>query len=96
MLAVLGTPCPPFSTQRTKRFKVNSVREHAAYGTTFNSTLAFLETFNPVTAVLEQVAGFDMPESEADETTPLTRRACLVARACAGREIGRGRVESRF
>ncbi|CAE7556051.1 unnamed protein product [Symbiodinium sp. CCMP2592] len=66
MLAVLGTPCPPFSVQRAKRFKSGTVKHHKSYNTTFESALLFLETFNPVTAVLEQVPGFDQLETAGD------------------------------
>lgn len=75
MLAVLGTPCPPFSVQRAKRFKAGTVQQHKAYKTTFESALLFLETFNPVTAVLEQVTGFDQFETAGDTMTPLGRHA---------------------
>ena len=81
MLAVLGAPCPPFSVQRAKRFKSGTVKQHKSYNTTFESALMFLETFNPVTAVLEQVPGFDQLESAGDAVTPLARHThphCLL------------------
>ena len=69
--------------QRAKRFKSGTVRQHKAYTTTFDSALMFLETFNPVTAVLEQVAGFDQIEKAGDTVTPLGRRTpALFADCC--------------
>ncbi|CAE7816659.1 unnamed protein product [Symbiodinium sp. CCMP2456] len=81
MLAVLGTPCPPFSVQRAKRFKAGTVQQHKAYKTTFESALLFLETFNPVTAVLEQVTGFDQFETAGDTMTPLGRFLNMLSEA---------------
>ena len=72
-LGMLGTPCQPFSRQRVKRSQAGSVKGHGKYLTTFRDLIQFLKTFEPRTAVLEQVAGIDTPESTIDRRTPLQR-----------------------
>ena len=75
-LAVFGTPCPPFSRQRTKRFAENSVREHQAFAVTFEDTFKWLQKFEPITALMEQVKGFNARESAGSTgPTPYERHA---------------------
>lgn len=72
-VAVLGTPCNPFSTQRQKRFHPESVMAHSLTEHTFVETIQFLETFNPISAVMEQTDGFTKPFEKGSKTTPLDR-----------------------
>lgn len=65
-LLVMGTPCNPFSKQRTKRGRTGEMREHWAYDITFQDSLALLRTAQPKAAVLEQVPGFGQPEDADD------------------------------
>ncbi|CAK9110160.1 unnamed protein product [Durusdinium trenchii] len=72
-LAVAGTPCQPFSRQRSKRSADNSVRSHSKFSTTFVDLLDWLRAFEPKCGAFEQVEGLDCPESTACRTTPLER-----------------------
>ena len=71
--ACFGTPCPPFSPQRPKRFHRGSVQEHHAYMTTFQGAVSFMKRFEPKTAIMEQVEGFDQRFSSDEHETPKTR-----------------------
>lgn len=73
-LAVLGTPCRPFSRQRTKRWANGSVQSHQHFKTTFSTAYNFLEVKNPQCCILEQVEGFDAPFSSEDPVTPKQRQ----------------------
>ena len=80
---VMGTPCNPFSPQRSKRFASGSLKSHSMYNTTFEDAYDLLSTCNPVCATMEQSCGFDMPEEKGAKTAPLQRRGvwvmCLTA-----------------
>ena len=70
---ITGSPCHPFSQQRTDRFKDASVQSHHEYQTTMSSLLAWSRTFEPKCWVMEQVKGFDMPFKKGSTDTPLSR-----------------------
>lgn len=72
----MGTPCPPFSRQRPKRFASGTVKQHRDANTTFMHAGAFLEKYEPRVAVLEQVEGFIMPMAAGETDTPLTLWPC--------------------
>ena len=75
-VAILGTPCPPFSTQRCKRYSQGSVKNHHDFNLTFKTTYDLLLQHNPRVVVFEQVEGFDLPFACDDPTTPKTRLGC--------------------
>lgn len=76
-IAVFGTPCPPFSRQRAKRFVKNSVEDHSAFSVTFTDTYKWLLVYQPVTAIMEQVLGFDCKDSvDSEGPTPYARPYC--------------------
>lgn len=72
-LACFGTPCPPFSRQRQKRFASGSVKQHKAFEVTFVDAFRWLQAFEPIVAVMEQVEGFNIKESADVEQTPYAR-----------------------
>lgn len=72
-LFICGTPCQPFSMQRSKRSMEGSVRQHAKWSTTFVDLIEWLGTFQPKAGFLEQVLGIDQAESTSDRKTPLSR-----------------------
>ena len=72
-LAVLGTPCNPYSKGRVKRWADDSVKSHVSYDTTFKDTYAFLQCAEPRIAILEQVDGFLLRFSSTDAQTPHQR-----------------------
>lgn len=72
-LAVVGTPCQPFSRQRVKRSATGSVRNHHGFATTFSDLLQWLQEFEPKSCVAEQVVGLHTPESSTERTTPMDR-----------------------
>ena len=72
-LAVFGTPCDPFSKQRSKRWCDGSVKSHGDFATTFQDVYKLLEMEEPLIIIMEQVDGFDMPFSSTDKQTPRER-----------------------
>lgn len=75
-LACLGTPCPPFSRARPKRFCDGSVKGHSDYSTTFAGAVAFLTKYEPRVCIVEQVDGFGNPFSASDSECPKDRQVC--------------------
>lgn len=84
----MGTPCPPFSRQRPKRFASGTVKQHRDANTTFMHAGAFLEKYEPRVAVLEQVEGFIMPMAAGETDTPLTLWPCQALFFFRGGEVG--------
>lgn len=74
-LAVFGTPCDPFSKQRSKRWCDGSVKAHGDFATTFQDVYQLLEAEEPLITIMEQVDGFDMPFSSTDRQSPRERPA---------------------
>ena len=74
-LLVMGTPCPPFSTQRTKRFVHGSVKQHRDFNVTWLSAHEAICSCLHGAIVLEQVEGFAKKEPGEDET-PLNLPGC--------------------
>lgn len=73
-LAVMGTPCDPFSEQRCKRYQDGTVKQHHLYKVTFEDALNLLTSKDsPNAVILEQVLGFAEPESQSESTSPLDR-----------------------
>ena len=79
-LHALGLHVPPFPLRPT-RFHKGSVQEHHAYMTTFQGAVSFMKRFEPKTAIMEQVEGFDQRFSSDEPETPKTRLDVL--RICA-------------
>lgn len=73
-LLVMGTPCNPFSAQRTKRFHPESVMAHSLAEHTFQESFELLEKSKPINAVLEQSEGFSKPLATNTAETPMSRR----------------------
>ena len=73
-LLVTGSPCDPFSVQRTKRFRHDDVKSHPDFDTTMTSVVAMYQKYEPKVGVLEQVKGFSMPFHSGSPGTPLDRR----------------------
>ena len=72
-LGVTGSPCNPFSTQRTKRFADGSISSHAMSDTTMESVIGFYTKWEPHAGITEQVSGFCMRTSHSDPETPLQK-----------------------
>lgn len=70
---VAGTPCQPFSRQRTKRHHPLSVQAHPRYHVTFEDLIGWLEKFEPKSGCIENVEGFDIAEHPGaeDQTSPM-------------------------
>ena len=71
-LGVFGTPCNPFSFQRTSRSKAGNVESHRLYDVTFADS-DWLVKFEPPTVIMEQAEGFAAPLSCDDPETPLEK-----------------------
>ncbi|CAE7321324.1 unnamed protein product, partial [Symbiodinium sp. CCMP2592] len=65
-LALTGSPCNPFSKQRAKRFRDQSVQLHHMTETTMSGVVGLYRKWEPRAAIMEQVRGFDMKTSQAD------------------------------
>ena len=72
-MLVTGSPCDPFSVQRTKRFNEDAVKSHPDFETTMSSVVAMYQKYEPKVGVLEQVKGFNMPFHSGAPGTPLDR-----------------------
>ena len=70
-IGVTGSPCNPFSCQRTKRFATGNVASHVDFDTTMTSVVDFYSTVEPKLGITEQVMGFEKPFSSSDDRTPL-------------------------
>ena len=70
-IGVAGSPCNPFSTQRSKRYVTGDVAAHESFEVTMVSVIGFYRTIEPKLGVTEQVAGFDQPFSHEQRATPL-------------------------
>ncbi|CAK9112795.1 unnamed protein product [Durusdinium trenchii] len=69
---VSGTPCPPFSEQRPRRFNVGSVEAHPLYSVTFESAIDAVKQGHKA-YIFEQVKGFGKPYDMSTSETPLER-----------------------
>ena len=82
-ICVCGTPCPPFSKFRAKRFSDGSVANHAATSVTMRSARDLLARGLHKAFILEQVPGFDQVEESSDKygATPMRRSSlpCFIA-----------------
>ena len=92
-LAVVGSPCPPFSQMRSKRFKDGTTKAHKEFETTFTDVIQWILKFEPVTVIMEQVAGFDKPLSVDECQTPLQLLLGPSIRAM-GCESGTRKIDS--
>ena len=73
-LCVFGTPCNPFSEMRVKRFRDGSVAQHPLASITFVDAKNMIVQGRHRCIIMEQVAGFDKPESAGDTfATPMQR-----------------------
>ena len=69
-LYVAGTPCHPFSTQRSDRFQAGSVSNHHEFHVSMTDFADAMAKSEPVIAVAEQVLGFELPLEKGSTTTP--------------------------
>ena len=69
-LAVIGSPCHPYSTQRANRYDGKSVENHPEYSVSMEDTINFIHLYEPKLVVSEQVEGFDKPVTAGGEITP--------------------------
>ena len=81
-LLVSGSPCDPFSTQRSKRFVSGDVALHADYAVTMETLIQLYQKKQPRVGIFEQVKGFLMPTAVNDPTTPCSRPARLCSQPC--------------
>ena len=77
-LAVFGTPCPPFSSQRVKRFQDGSVAQHNLTSITTQDAMDMLCDVGHKAVIMEQVAGFDKAESAGGSADASPMRQLLV------------------
>ena len=70
-IAITGSPCNPFSSQRSKRYVEGNVAAHCSYETTMTSVVDFYETIEPKLGITEQVSGFDKSMSAGSDHTPM-------------------------
>lgn len=75
---VTGSPCDPFSVQRSKRFAQGSVKTHEDFETTMRSVTEAYGKYEPVIGIMEQVMGFLLPMEAGSEETPFARYGCQM------------------
>lgn len=71
-LWVMGTPCPPFSEQNSKRHQVGAVESHPLYPVTFEHAINAIKAGHRA-YILEQVPGFGKPYHSNESETPMQR-----------------------
>ena len=74
-LLVSGSPCDPFSCQRSKRFVEGDVKAHSQYDVTMEHIIGLYKKYAPSVGIFEQVMGFLKPLSTATKETPCSRHA---------------------
>ena len=74
-LCVLGSPCPPFSTQRGKRFRDGAVFAHPLFSVTFHDARDAIVDGCHRAVILEQVEGFAKPQVTGEDLSPMDRQA---------------------
>ena len=72
-VGVSGSPCNPYSVQRSKRFHDGNVVEHSMNDTTMTSVIQWYTKFEPHLGITEQVKGFEMRTSTSVQESPLER-----------------------
>ena len=77
---IAGTPCHPYSTQRTSRFATGSVVNHKEFDVSMGDFVDAMTLAEPTVVVAEQVEGFDMPvqKGAGRSQTPLKMFLCKV------------------
>ena len=73
-LMVSGSPCDPFSIQRSKRWHDGSVNHHYQFDITMKSVVQMYLEYEPEKGILEQVWGFTMPFAAGSCETPKERQ----------------------
>ena len=68
-----GSPCNPFSCQRTKRFSLEVVEGHERFSVTMRSVLELYVRNQPRVGIFEQVIGFTQPFVSGGVETPKDR-----------------------
>ena len=69
-LAIAGSPCHQFSTQRAKRYQSGSVKAHREYSIMVDQITSWIQSHMAKAVVLEQVMGFTRPMASGDDQTP--------------------------
>ena len=67
--AVSGTPCPPYSDQRPKRFHDGSVKSHPQDAITAELLVTWLGTLQPQAGLQENVTGWNKVEASSNQPT---------------------------
>lgn len=65
-----GSPCDPFSMQRSKRFGDDSVKTHYQFEVSMKQVIDLYIVYEPLKMVFEQVMGFTMPFEKGGQSTP--------------------------
>ena len=87
-LAICGTPCHPYSTQRSGRFDEASVESHHEFEVAMSQFMQWLHHMQPKAQVFEQVDGFMMPFNKQTVETPFERR-CMLFQSFPGNDRDR-------
>ncbi|CAE7348781.1 unnamed protein product [Symbiodinium microadriaticum] len=85
---VSGTPCPPYSDQRYKRFHDGSVKSHPQDSVTAELLVRWLATLQPRAGLQENVTGWNKTDTnnQPDTTTSMSRFLESVQDATAERD----------
>ena len=72
-IGILGSPCHPFSTQRSHRFVEGAVEAHAEFDVAMKFFMSWIKEYEPCVQIFEQVMGFKLPFHRGASETPLSR-----------------------
>ena len=72
-LLFTGSPCDPFSQQRSKRWS-DGVSVHSQFDLTMSSVVNLYTLYEPRAGVFEQVHGFTLPFNKGGGETPKQRQ----------------------
>jgi hypothetical protein len=72
-ILVSGSPCDPFSLQRTKRFAEGNVKTHQQFDVTMTQVADCYLASEPEKGIFEQVWGFCLPFEKGGSETPKDR-----------------------
>ena len=68
--AIVGSPCHPYSTSRSKRYAQGSVKEHRENSVMMDEVMQWIQQHKAKAIVMEQVEGFDKPIEAGSDVTP--------------------------
>ena len=73
-ILMTGSPCDPFSLQRSKRWSTGDVKAHMQFDITMKSVVDLYLKWEPIKGIFEQVHGFTLPFEKGGTESPKQRQ----------------------